>query len=131
MCWPSCLSLKHTHFQLPFYSQKFCQEEKSHGVVSSLVNWVTSGVTLPSFIEKHSYPECSWLMYMILTMENQFERDTTLWPSMQDELLENPKMGIDQSLKVKIFHTFYVNIQHKISEYFHSHWFSYMLRQFF
>ena len=88
----------------PFsFLQKFCQEEKSRGVMSSLVSWVTSGVTLPSFIEKYSYPECSWLMFMLLTIENQYERDTTLWASMQDELLDNPKMGVDQALKVKKF----------------------------
>ena len=39
-------------------------------------------------------------MYMVLTIENQYERDTTLWASMQNDLLENQKIGVDQVLKV-------------------------------
>ncbi|KAL3851894.1 hypothetical protein ACJMK2_015591, partial [Sinanodonta woodiana] len=80
----------------------FLYEEKPHGLVTSLMNWVTSGVTLPSFMEKWSFPEFSWLAYLILHVEGQYEEQTKLWSMMQEELLSSTKTGIDQALKKSI-----------------------------
>lgn len=80
----------------------FCNSEKRHGVVSSLVNWMTSGVTLPTFLDKSSCSEFSWLAYMILWLEGNFENETKLWSTLQEEMLMNTKAGADPCLKKAI-----------------------------
>lgn len=64
------------------------------------MNWVTSGVTLPSFLDKSSCSEFNWLTYMILWLEGNFEIDSKLWPTLQEEMLNNPKAGAEHCLKV-------------------------------
>lgn len=88
-------------------------EYRSQGVVESFVNWIAAGQNLPSFLEKLSSPEVPWLAYLILTIEGKFEECTLLWPTMQQELLGNPKMTVEQAwkksavkLKLKTFPAF-------------------------
>ena len=68
--------------------------------MESFVNWIAAGQNLPSFLEKLSSPEVPWLAYLILTIEGKFEECTLLWPTMQQELLGNPKMTVEQAWKV-------------------------------
>ncbi|XP_052780180.1 ectopic P granules protein 5 homolog isoform X2 [Mya arenaria] len=82
--------------------KNYCNREKSQGMVTSFVNWVTSGVTLPTYLDKSSCGEFSWLTYMILWVEGSFELETKLWPTIQEELLANPKAGTEQCLKKSI-----------------------------
>ena len=82
------------------FFQRFCNSEKNQGVVSSLLNWVTSGVTLPTYLEKSSCAEFSWLTYFILWLEGNFEIKNGLWKTMHEELLNHPKAGTEQGLKV-------------------------------
>ncbi|KAL4226903.1 Ectopic P granules protein 5 [Mactra antiquata] len=79
--------------------KEFRLEQKNQGVVSSLMNWVTSGVTLPTFLDKSSCGEFSWLTYAILTVEGNYEHDTKLWSSLQEEMLMNDKQAADSCLK--------------------------------
>ncbi|XP_053378040.1 ectopic P granules protein 5 homolog isoform X2 [Mercenaria mercenaria] len=82
--------------------REYCHHERSHGVVSSIVNWVTSGVTLPTFLDKSSCPDFSWLTYIILWLEGSFEIDSKLWSTLQEEMLNNQKAGIETCLKKSV-----------------------------
>ncbi|KAL5014977.1 hypothetical protein ScPMuIL_009247 [Solemya velum] len=78
--------------------QLLLKESQHHGVVSSLVSWIASGVTLPSFIEK-STSEFGWLAYIVLNLEGRFEEETTIWSGLVNEMCSSPTQGPEQSLK--------------------------------
>ncbi|XP_052280497.1 ectopic P granules protein 5 homolog [Dreissena polymorpha] len=84
------------------YYKKFCQQERGQGMVSSILTWVTSGIHLPSFMDKLSGGEFCWLAYIVLCLEGSYEVETRLWPALQEELLANPKAGTEQCLKKSI-----------------------------
>ena len=85
---------------LEFCIQKLVKVQKEQNVLSSLVSWISSGHALPSFIEQQSAPEFSWLAYFVLWAESEHEEVTTLWPTIQKDLLMNPNMPVEQALKV-------------------------------
>lgn len=69
--------------------------------MSSLVNWISSGSTLPSFIDRSS-SEFGWLAYVVLETEAVFEQNSKLWKTIQQELISDPGVNTDLALRVNL-----------------------------
>ncbi|KAK6177743.1 hypothetical protein SNE40_015786 [Patella caerulea] len=85
------------------------KESGQQGVMSSVVNWISSGVYLPSFLERSSSREFVWLSYIILMLEKNYEVGSRIWPSLQEELYGNQAVTVDQALK-NVIHS--LKLQH-------------------
>ncbi|XP_071084165.1 ectopic P granules protein 5 homolog [Haliotis cracherodii] len=73
------------------------KSDQNQGLVTSVVSWIASGVTLPSLMERNSFPEFTWLASMILVVEADYEADTKLWLSLVQEMYTDTKLSPDQA----------------------------------
>ncbi|XP_041348486.1 ectopic P granules protein 5 homolog isoform X2 [Gigantopelta aegis] len=94
-------TLKGTYIEIEeVFSKTFetlLRSDKGRGVMSSVVSWIASGVTLPSLMERSSMPEFTWLAYMVLHTEGASRVCTQLWLNIQQEMHSNPKLPADQA----------------------------------
>ena len=79
--------------------QTFVHSHRDSGVFSSIVSWLSTGHTLPSYMDCVSLSEFPWLAYSVLHAEGEYEKETGLWPSLQEELHES-QTPVEQALKV-------------------------------
>ncbi|XP_046571414.1 LOW QUALITY PROTEIN: ectopic P granules protein 5 homolog [Haliotis rubra] len=73
------------------------KSDQNQGLVTSVVSWIASGVTLPSLMDRNSFPEFTWLAFMILVVEADYEADTKLWLSLVQDMYGDTKLTPDQA----------------------------------
>ena len=79
--------------------QALLKGPREQGVISSIVSWIATGNNLPSLMDSQSSEFC-WFAYHVLEAETEYEEETKLWPTMQQELHNNPEMNVEQALRV-------------------------------
>ncbi|XP_055883015.1 ectopic P granules protein 5 homolog isoform X1 [Biomphalaria glabrata] len=83
--------------------KKFCVAVKNRqGLVTSMFSWIANANTLPTFMEGASMPEFSWLAYMILSIEGEYEVNTSLWQTLIMELHAPNRPTVENALKAAV-----------------------------
>ncbi|CAH3172967.1 unnamed protein product, partial [Porites evermanni] len=80
--------------------QLLLKDTGSHGVIASLLSWVTSSNNAPPVLwEIKATPDYSYYAYCVLCMETQMELNSGLSVEISRRLLKHPDSTIDATLK--------------------------------
>ena len=100
-CTNPSISSHSADVHVPSSLQSLLNGPREQSMISSLVSWISTGNTLRSLQEGQACPEFPWFAYQVLLAETEYEAESRLWPTIQQELFDNADMPVDQALKVR------------------------------